>query len=96
VIFDSRFKHIVNLLLLKTLATSPSRMKAATLATIRSGKRLGRLLKLLGEEINIHSAPVIRIPPELLPLFLASFRMLHKYVRKEIEKLVEDPLRFNA
>jgi len=71
-------------------------MKTTTLATIRSGRRLGRPLRTLGEEIDIYRAPVIRIPPEALPLCLAPRRRLEKYVRREIEKLVEEPLRFEV
>jgi len=60
------------------------------------GRRLGRLLKLSGEEIDIYRAPAIRITPEALPLCLASRRGLEKYVGREVEKLVEGPLRFDV
>jgi len=86
----------LNLLLLRILIARPPGMKVATLVAIRSGRRLGRLLRTLGEEIDIYRAPVIRILPEALPLCLASRRRLEKYVRREIEKFIEGSLRFGA
>jgi len=95
-ISNSRFRHVVNLLLLGTAVAKSLRMKASTLAAVRSGRRLGRLLKLLGEEIDIYRAPIIRIPPEALPQCLSLRRRFDECVEREIEKLVEGPLRFEA
>jgi len=95
-ISNSRLRHVVNLLLLRILLTKPPGMKTSTLAAIKSGKRLGRLLMALGEDINIYRASLVRIPPEALPLLLASRRRLDEYVEREIEKLVKGALRFDV
>jgi len=92
-ITNSRWKHFVEIIQMKHLNEDTSLGRNVLLA-IRSGKKLGRLLKMLGERIDLYKAPTIEIPIRVLPSCLISRRKLEEYITKKLTMLINGPLRF--
>ncbi|QOJ79269.1 glycosyltransferase family 2 protein [Infirmifilum lucidum] len=98
-ISNSRLKGLVSLLALRSFspvacygipAKECKQLIYSQYKAYLMGRRMGKILSILGEDIDLYRAPIVRIPLHLAIPYLVLIRKLHEYVDKKIVKLVEE------
>jgi len=78
------------------LLKAPSSMKALALSAVMAGKRMGKVLKAMGESIDLYKAPIIELDFGDAMMSLLHGRRFREYlVPNMLSKLTEERFRFD-